>query len=565
MKPRRGTLLGPDSVEVFARRLKAGDVWHQTLAITGYPREVSPGWLTPLLTYPGRVDVALHVEPVANEVAVRRLRRQSARFESTRQIDSTRGKLADPEIEAAAEDAKRLMSGVARGEGRLFRVGLYITVSAATVEALDAEVERVRSICGSMLLDARAVAFRSLQGWISTLALGLDAVRLRRTFDSRALAACFPFASSEIGGTDGILLGRNAVTGSLMFLDRFDLENHNQVILAHSGKGKSFLAKLQVLRSLYQGIEVLVVDPENEYERLALAVGGSVIRLGMQDGRLNPLDLAEAGSPDALTRQSQFVQTLVDTMLDGLPQGQRAELDRAVLAAYDRAGITLDVRTHGRAAPLLNDVVEALKRDGAEGLANRLEPFVKGSSRGLFDGPTGVSPVGHLVVFSLKDVPAELKGPATLMALETIWRTVSRGETKRRIVVVDEAWLLLQTDSGAKFLERLARSSRKYLCGLTTITQDVRDALSTNIGHTIITNAASQVILGQHPQAIEALAEAFGLSKGERSYLVACPQGQGLLCLGTERAPLRIVASESEYALVNSDPVERVISDGEAS
>ncbi len=565
MKPSRSTLLGPDSVEVFARRLKAGEVWHQTLAITGYPREVSPGWLTPLLTYPGRVDVAIHVEPVPNEVAVRGLRRQSARFESTRQIDSTRGKLPDPEIDAAAEDANRLMSGVARGEGRLFKVGLYITVSASTAEALEAEVERVRALCGSMLLDARPLAFRALQGWISTLPLGLDAVRLRRTFDTRALAACFPFASSEIGGSYGILLGRNAVSGSLMFLDRFALENHNQVILAHSGKGKSFFAKLQVLRSLYQGIDVLVVDPENEYQRLATAVGGSVIRLGSEEGRLNPLDLAEAGRADALTRQSHFVATLVDSMLDGLPQVHRAELDRAVLAAYDRSGITLDVRTHGRKTPVLGDVVEALKADGAEGFARQLEPYVHGSSRGLFDAPTSVRPEGRLVVFSLKDVPAELKGPATLMALETIWRTVSRGETKRRVVVVDEAWLLLQTDAGAKFLERLARSSRKYLCGLTTITQDVRDALSSHIGHTIVTNAASQVILGQHPQAIEALAEAFGLSKGECSYLVACPQGQGLLCIGNERAPLRVVASEFEHALVTSNPAELIALEKEAS
>lgn len=546
----------PPGLEVFPRRVRAGDGWCETLAVCGYPREVSPGWLTPLLSYPGPIEVALHVEPVPNDLASDRLKRQRARFESTLRLDAGKGRIADPQIEAAAADAKQMMSDLATGEGRLFRLGLYITVRAESEQALENEVGRVRSLCASLLMDTQPLTFRAVQGWVTTLPLGVDPVRMRRTFDTAALANCFPFAISEIESSGGVLYGLNAATGGVVLVDRFTLDNYNQVVLAHSGKGKSYFAKLQVLRSLCHGIDVLVVDPENEYERLTRALGGSVIRLGPSGDRLNPLDLSDPGRSDAVIRQALFVHGVVQALAGDLTQADRAALDRAIIWAYEEAGITADPTTHERPAPLLGDVVSVLRRDGASGLAGRLDPFITGSHRALFDRRTTAKPEGHLVVFSLRDVPRELKGAATMMALETIWGRVSRGELKRRIVVVDEAWLLLQSEAGARFLERLARSSRKYWCGLTTITQDVRDALSSGIGRTVVTNAATQVLLGQHPQALEALAKAFCLSEGESSYLAACPPGRGLLCLGTQRATIKVIASQSEHALVTTDPAE---------
>ncbi|MGH9169135.1 MAG: VirB4 family type IV secretion system protein, partial [Acidimicrobiia bacterium] len=307
-------VLGPEAMEVFPRRLRAGETWCETFCVTGYPREVSPGWLAPLLAYPGPVDVALHVEPVENAEAAKHLRRQLARFESTRRMEAKRDQLGDPGLEAAAQDASELAAELARGEGRLFRVGLYVTVRAPSEEALEREVSRVRSLCASLLLDTRPVTFRTLQGWLTTLPLGIDAVKLRRTFDTKALAASFPFASAELETAGGIFLGRNATTGGLVFVDRFALDNHNQVILARSGAGKSYLAKVQILRSLYAGAEVLVIDPENEYERLAEGAGGTVIRLGAGGERLNPLDLAHAGEPEALTEQALFCHALVSAL-----------------------------------------------------------------------------------------------------------------------------------------------------------------------------------------------------------------------------------------------------------
>jgi type IV secretory pathway VirB4 component len=551
-------VLGPDAMEIFPRRVRTGGTWCETFAVLGYPREVAPGWLSPLLAYPGPVDVALHVEPVANDEAARHLRRQLARFESTRRIEAKQERLADPEMETASQDAAELAGQLARGEGRLFRVGLYVTVRAPSEEALEREVHRVRAVCASLLLDTRPVTFRAVRGWLTTLPLGIDALRLRRTFDTKALAAAFPFASAELESTGGIFLGRNATTGGLVFVDRFGLENHNQVVLARSGAGKSYLAKLQILRSLYEGVDVLVIDPEDEYRRLAEAVGGAVVRLGAA-GRLNPLDLAEAGRPEALTDQALFVHTLVSSLLGEISSEEKARLDGAILAAYERVGVTADPRTHARPAPVLGDIVAHLRDEPAgSSLADRLEPYVSGSHRALFDGPATVRAEGYLVVFSLRDLPEELKTTGTLLALDAVWRTVARGRRRPRIVVVDEAWWLLGAgrDAGARFLQRLAKSARKHWCGLTTITQDVSDVLSTELGQAVVTNAAHQVLLGQSPQAMEALGRAFNLSAGEQSYLLACDRGQGILAVGTERAALQVVASEAEHRLATSDPAE---------
>lgn len=553
--------LVPESLEDAPRRLCAGDTWCQTFAVTGFPREVGPGWLAPLLDYSGPVDVSLHVEPVPNDVAASRLRKQIARLESTRRIDKSKSRLSDPELEVAAEDALELAGGIARGEGRLFRVGLYFTVRSGSLELLETEATKVRSMAASLLLDARPLTFRQVEGWLSTLPAGIDAVRLTRTFDTKALASCFPFGSAEFSHETGILCGRNSSTGGPIFLDRFTLENHNQVVLARSGAGKSYFAKLALLRSLYQGIEVLVVDPENEYGKLAQSVGGKTIRLGAAGSHLNPFDLPLPYRSDGFLEQALFIHTLIQTLVGELSSEEKAVVDRCVLRAYENAGITADPETHIRQAPLLRNLQGELTLEtNGTSLATRLEPFTNGSHRGLFDHPTSVRPEGHLVVFSLRNLSEELKPAGTLIALDTIWKTVTRGERVPRLVVIDEAWWLLRSglDHSARFLHRLAKSARKNWCGLTTITQDVADVLSTDLGQAILTNASSHVLMGQSPQAVEALAKAFDLSEGEISYLISCGRGQGLLAVGRERVPLTVEASDEEHALVTTSPAELV-------
>ena len=561
---------GPDSVEVLPRALRAGEDWCRSFAVVGYPREVRHGWLEPLAAHPGRLDVSLHVEPVAADVAADRLRRQLARLESGRRADAAKGRLADPEVEVAAEDARQLADGLARGEQKLFRVGLYLTVHAASEKALDAECARVRALCSSMLLDARPATWRSLQGWATTLPIGLDALGQRRSFDTDALAAAFPFASGELSRTSGVLYGVTKSASGLCCWDRFGSDNHNSVILARSGAGKSYLAKLEALRSLYAGVEVAVVDPEDEYRRLAEAVGGAYVHLGAPGVRVNPFDLgpspepaqsAEPAQSNALVRQALFVHTLVAVLLgEPVGPGTKPALDRAILCAYQSVGITSDPRTHARPAPVLADLTRALEADedpAARTLAARLAPFTAGTHRGLFDGPTTVRPEGHLVVFSLRDLPDELRAAGTLLTLDAIWRRVADpASRRRRLVIVDEAWLLMRDPEGAKFLYRAAKSARKHWCGLAVVTQDAADLLSSPLGMAVVANAATQILLRQAPQAIDVLTEAFGLSDGERAYLLGAAKGDGLLASGADRVAFHVIASPAEHRLVTSDPAE---------
>jgi type IV secretory pathway VirB4 component len=555
-------LPGPNALEVGPRTLRAGGVLHQTVAVTGYPREVGPGWLQPLLDHPGPIDVAVHVEPVATAVAAERLRRQLARLESSQRLDAAHGRLDDPQLDTATHDAHQLARRLATGEGRLLRVGLYITVRGHTQPELDHEVARVQGLLGSLLLDAHPVTFRALQGWLTTLPLGLDQLRLHRTMDTAAVAAAFPFASADLPlpATGGVLLGRNLRTQGLVCWDRWAQPNFNQVLLARSGAGKSYLAKLEALRWLYQGVQVLVVDPEHEYQRLAQAVGGAYLRLGAPGVHLNPFDLGR--EPDALTRRALFAHTLLGVLLGGrLDPAASAVVDRAVIAAYTSRGITSDPRTHARPAPLLADLAQALERDpdpAGSALAGRLAPYVTGSHRGLFQRPTSTHSDRHLLVFSLRELPEELKAVGTLLALDTLWRHVTDQQPpRRRLVVVDEAWLLAQQPAGARFLARLAKSARKHWCALTVVTQDAGDLLASELGQAVVANAATHLLLGQAPQAIDRLTSAFGLTEGERQLLLAARVGEGLLAgPGGQRAAFTALASPAEHGLVTSDPAE---------
>lgn len=553
--------LGPDSVQVESRCLAVGDLVAATLVVTGYPAEVGPSWLDPLLSYPGRLDVSLHIEPVPAAVASERLRKQRARLESTRRSTAQQGRLEDPDTEAAAADAAELAWRVARGEGKLFRAGLYLTVYAPGRAELADEVSAVRALAESMLLRVQPATWRALQGWTSCLPFGVDRLVHQRTVDTAALAAAFPFASPDLptstgtGEVSGVLFGVNTAASGLLFWDRWAQDNHNSVTLARSGAGKSYLTKLDVLRSLYQGVEIHVVDPEDEYTRLADAVGGTVIRLGAPGVRLNPLDLDGQGGADALTRRALFTHTFITVLLRAPLTGtETALLDKAILAAYRTAGITNDPRSHTRPAPLFADLQAALEALGppeAGLLAERLSPFTTGSHRQLFDAATTTVPGGHLSVYSLRDLPEELSAAGTLLALDRIWRTItSRATSCRRLVVIDEAWLLMREAAGAAFLHRMAKAARKHRAGLAVVTQDTADLLATDLGKAVVANAATQILMRQAPQAIDAVADAFHLSAGESAYLQIAQRGEALLSAGPgRRAAFIATASHTEHAL----------------
>ena len=523
----------------------------------GYPHEVNRGWLGPLLQAARDTDLALHVEPLPAQIAADRLRRQRARFESTRRLERDRGQLPDPFVAAGAEDSEELMGRLARGQSKLFRAGLYLSVQAASESELAERVGRLRALCSSLLLHQVPASFRPFEGWLSTLPLALDQLRLRRSFDTEALAASYPFAAADPPlDPNGTLYGLTP-SGAPILLDRFAGDNYNTVLLARSGAGKSYTAKLEALRLLYRGVQVFVIDPENEFERLTRAVGGVYLPLAGPDAvTLNPLDLPANGTPDSFDERALFLTDLITLLLGGLNPDELAVLDRAVRACYAAAGITPDPATHGRPAPLLHDLAATLAADpeGAR-LADRLQPYASGSHAKLFSQPTSARPDGQLVCFSLRGLPARLQTAALLLTLDAVWRSLE-GPLRKRCVLVDEAWLLMREPAGAAFLNRLAKSARKRWCGLTTISQDADDLLGSDLGRAIVNNASSQILLRQSPQAIEQIGQAFNLTAGERHHLLTCATGHGLLISGDQRLPLQVIASPHEHQLVTTDPAE---------
>lgn len=558
-EPLGGSLPLVDSIQVGTRDLRVGsETVCRTHAVVGYPSQVSRGWLEPIATHAGPVDVALHIEPIPASVAVARLRKQTARLESSRRLDASKGRLVDPEIAAAADDARDLAERLARGDGRLFSLGLYLTVRGRDDDEAAAEATRLRALLDSLMLHAVPSTWRALQGWLSTLPLGLDLLRMRRTVDTAALAASFPFASGETSEVGGVLWGRNARTGGIVCWDRWAQRNANSVVLASSGAGKSYLVKLELLRSLYRGISAAVIDPEDEYGRLSAAVGGTTVRLGKKGVRLNPFDLD--GGADALERRMQFLHTVTAVLLrEPLDADEAAALDRGLHAAYSGKGINGDPRTHRRPVPQLRDLTDALAEADdptARRLAHRLAPFTTGSHRELFDGPTTADTDGHLVVYALKHLPDEMRAAGTLLVLDAVWRRVIDAGRQRRLIVVDEAWQLMRDPAGAKFLLTLAKSARKHWAALSVVTQDAADLLASDLGLAVVGNAATQVLMRQEPPAMPALAEAFRLSQGEQQFLREARRGDGLLLAGTDRVGFSTIASPFEHGLATTDPAE---------
>jgi type IV secretory pathway VirB4 component len=558
----------PHLMEVHPQHVKVGDGYTATFAVCGYPAEVGPAYLDPLLSYPGRVDVAIHVEPVPAQTAAPLLRKQRARLESTRRIDAEGGRLTDPGVEAAASDAAELAERVARGAAKLFRTGIYVTVHGRTLDELHATTAGVKAAAASVLLELQPVTFRHQHGWLTTLPIGVDAVRMHRILDTDAIAATFPLASADLPAPApgephrpaGLLYGVNTTSNGVLLWNRWAQDNHNAVVLARSGAGKSYFVKLEVLRSLYQGVQVAVVDPEDEYAPLADHVGGVTVQLGQPGVRLNPLDLPADDRPDTLTRRGLFLHTLISVMLGGsIGPAEKAALDRAITTTYTQAGITADPTTWTKPAPLLRDLATTLTGDpdqAAAQLAARLAPWTSGNFAGLFDGPTTHHPNSHLVVWSLRHLPDELRTVGTLLALDSIWQRIdtptavrTARSAVRRLVVVDEAWLLMRDGEGARFLFRMAKAARKRAAGLTVVTQDAADVLSTDLGLAVVSNAATQVLLRQSPQCIDAVAEAFNLTAGEARLLMSAPRGEGLLVAGRTRIPFRALASGTEHTL----------------
>lgn len=606
--------IAPAAVEIFRDALRIDDDWVRVLAVTGYPRSVYPGWLAMLVDLDEPFELALHIYPLASGAMIRSLSHRMVALHSSRLLDQRHGRLADPEREVAYADMDRLRNALQRGDERVFSLSLYLLVRGRTRRILDERCAHIQTTLDNLQVQSRPATLEHDLGLTSCLPEARDKLQRYRTFDTSSLATTFPFTSSGLSMREGILYGVVPQTGSLVILDPFarELENANQVVFAKSGAGKSYACKLQALRALLLGTEVCVVDPEDEYRPLCMAVGGQYIRLAPGSGQhINPFDLSprlhrrgatsatvgrtpenkngdDNGSGDAavereggdnsntggdpLAEKVQSLHALLDLMLadhgpsvgltsgaPGLSQREKGLLDRALYETYRRVGITSDPHTHDRPAPLLRDLYDVLTAGmcGSDeyGLAERLHRYVDGSLARLFSAPTDVALDARLVVFDVRDLDAELRPIGLLLIADFVWTRVRR-QRKPRLLLIDEAWSLIQHAEGGRFLAGLARRARKHYLGLVTITQDVEDFLGSEWGRTVLANSSIQMLMKQDSTTIEAVSAAFRLSAGERQYLLGCHKGEGLLFARGGHVALRVESSLAEHALVTTDPHE---------
>ncbi|PIY65105.1 hypothetical protein COY91_03505 [Candidatus Shapirobacteria bacterium CG_4_10_14_0_8_um_filter_39_15] len=554
-------IIAPSAIEVDFNYIKINNSYFRTLFVAGYPRFVAANWLSPLISFDHSLNISMFIYPVEGKTVLDDLRRKIAEMEAEISLDIQGGRVINPSTAAKLEDARALQEQLVKGIERFFQFGLYITIPADSLEELDRVTKQVQSTLGSLLIVSKNTTLQMEDGFKTTLPLCVDRLMITRNMDTTSLATTFPFTSSELTANEGIMYGINLHNGSLIIFDRFTMENANSVIFAKSGAGKSYLVKLEALRSLMFGTEVIVVDPEAEYKTLAAAIGGEFIEFSFNSGtKINPFDLSQVYEKDEneLGLKILSLHSLFKVIMGNLTPSEEALLDRALILTYKLKGITPEPATQKNEPPLMEDLYKVLigmEETDAKGLADRIEKFVKGSFVGIFDQRSTVDIKNAFTVFSLKGLEEALRPIAMFIILDYIWTRVKR-DMKRRILIIDEAWYLMKFPDSANFIYSIAKRARKYWLGLTTITQDVEDFLSTDYGKAIVTNSSIQILMKQSPAAIDQIAKVFYLSEGEKNLLLAANVGEGLFFAGANHVRIRVLASPEEHLLITTRPEE---------
>ncbi len=553
-------IIAPEAIEVDFTYQKINSTYSRTLFVAGYPRTVPANWLSPLINYPHQVTTAMFVYPVDSADVLDNLKRKITEMEAEIQSDLRSGKISNINTEVKLEDARYLREELAKGSERFFQFGLYITIQATSIEEL---TKVIQSTLGSLLIVSKKASLQMDEGFKTTLPMGLDRLMVTRNMDTTSLATTFPFTSSELTMETGIVYGINEHNDSLVIFDRFKMENANMVIFAKSGAGKSYTVKLEILRQIMFGAEIIVMDPEHEYEELSKALGGEYINFTFgSDSKINPFDLSnlyEEGENE-LGQKILSLHGLLKVMLGNMTAQQEALLDRALVAAYKAKGITPDPATQANEPPLMEDVFKALigmESKEADDISARLEKFITGSSRGIFDQKSNIDITSQLTVFSVKEMEDSMRPVAMYVILDFIWTRIKKN-LKRRILVIDEAWYFMKYPDSAMFIYSMVKRARKYYLGVTTITQDVEDFLHNDYGKAIVSNASIQFLMKQSTASVPVLAETFYLSQGERQLLVTADVGEGIFFAGQNHVALRVVASDEEHSIITTNPEELV-------
>ncbi len=554
-------LIAPEAIEVDFSDLKINNTYFRTLFVAGYPRFVSANWLAPLINFNHSLSISMFIYPIDGKGVIEDLRRKIAEMEAEIQGDIQRGKVINIDTQVKLEDARTLQEQLAKGSERFFHFGLYITIKEQSKEKLENITQQVKSTLGALMIIAKTATLQMEEAFKTTLPAGKDYLKINRNMDTTSLATTFPFTSSELTANEGIVYGINEHNDSLVIFDRFSLENANMTIFAKSGAGKSYTVKLEILRSLLFNTEVIIIDPEDEYRTLTQAVGGSYIDFSLSsNSRINPFDLPNPEDPDPneLPRKIISLHSLMKIIMGDLSPHEEAILDRALIATYRMKGITQDPKTYTKTPPLVEDLYKILigmEDQIGRSLADRLEKFIKGSFKGVINQPSNISLDNRLTVFGIRNLSDELRPLAIFIILDYVWTKV-KNNLKKRLLVVDEAWYLMQHKDSAAFLYSIAKRARKYYLGLTTITQDVEDFLTLDQGKAIVTNSSIQFLMKQSAAAIDQLAKTFYLSQGERHLLLSAEVGEGIFFAGQNHVALKVVASPEEHKLITTNPQE---------
>jgi len=552
-------VIAPAALKVTPKSLNVSGKMTRTFFVISYPRFLTEGWFAPIINLDKVFDISIFVHPVDTAKVLRQFQKKVAEVQSQMADREKKGLVRDPALETAYEDLERLRDELMQAQQKLFEVGVYLTIYGETDDELDKVESEMRSILESKLVIVKPALFQQEGGFRSTAPLGNDELMVHNKLNSGPVSSIFPFISFDLTSNKGILYGVNRHNASLILFDRFSLENYNSITLAKSGSGKSYMTKLEIVRSLMFGVDVIVIDPEREYEYLAEATGGKYFNISLNsEHHINPFDLPPAREDEAPADilRSNIINLvgLFRIMLGGLTAEEDAIIDRAITETYALKDITSDSDFSKIEPPLLSDFELVLSgMQGAESLVQRISKYTRGTWSGFINQPSNVDINASFIVFSLRDMEDELKPAAMYIVTHFIWNAV-RKELKKRLMVIDEAWWMMRSEDTASFLLSLAKRGRKYYLGLSTITQDVDDFLKSPYGLPILTNSSMQMLLKQSPTVVDKLQTIFNLTGEEKYLLLESDVGEGLFFVGLKHVAVKIIASYTEDQIITSDP-----------
>lgn len=556
-------IIAPSYIGITQNYIKLGEKIAKSFFIFSYPRYLDTGWLSPVINLNSPLDISFFIHPIDNQLILKKLRSKITQVSSELLERQEKGLIRDPALEAGYQNIEELRDKIVTAQEKMFRFGLYITIYETTEEKIRETETNLRSIFESRLIYIKPALFRQREGFIASSPYGLDLLSVHQPINTEPLSTTFPFISFDLSSNEGILYGINRHNNSLVLFDRFTLENSNLVVFAKSGSGKSYAIKLEILRYLMRGVDVIVIDPENEYEFLSDGVGGDFFKISLTSGNhLNPFDLpipTPEDDPEDILRSSVInLVGLLRIMLGGLSSEEDSILDQALTETYAVRDITpqSDPATWQAKIPIMSDFVEVLENmSGAESLVRRLKKFTVGTFASFFNQKSNINIQKSFVVFGIKDMEESLRPIAIFMVMRYIWNEI-RTSIKRRILVVDEAWWLMQSEDGASFLFGLVKRGRKYWLGVTTITQDIEDFMKSGYGKAIITNSSLQLLLKQSPAALDIIQRTFNLTEQEKMLLLEAAVGEGLFFAGRKHVFMSVKASYTEDQIITTNPAE---------